>query len=211
MASIPENHQGPITIVLGHSNPLVLSAMSQAIEQSGRFSLVAAVSTAEGFLATAVRVQSQIGIIEWSLPLLGGARLVEVLREQSQSIRIVVYGDGASEHPKLAMAAGAAAFAPVSGSVDDLLKTCVQVAEGKMVFPLLDIRDIKEGPLQTLTKREMVILETLSGGLTNREMSSELEISTNTLKFHLSNIYDKLSVKNRTQAMAVYFGARSAK
>ena len=41
--------------------------------------------------------------------------------------------------------------------------------------------------------------------MSNRELSAQLEISINTVKFHLSNIYDKLGVKNRGQATAYYF------
>ncbi|MEO1705570.1 MAG: LuxR C-terminal-related transcriptional regulator, partial [Pseudomonadota bacterium] len=51
-------------------------------------------------------------------------------------------------------------------------------------------------------------LKALSKGLTNRELSKELGISTNTVKFHLSNLYDKLSVKNRAQAIAFYYSSR---
>jgi two-component system nitrate/nitrite response regulator NarP len=52
------------------------------------------------------------------------------------------------------------------------------------------------------------MLEALSRGLTNRELSVDLGISANTVKFHLSNLYDKLSVKNRAQAIAYYYSSR---
>lgn len=43
--------------------------------------------------------------------------------------------------------------------------------------------------------------------MSNRELSKELQISTNTVKFHLSNIYEKLNVKNRTQAIAFFYSS----
>ena len=52
------------------------------------------------------------------------------------------------------------------------------------------------------------MLEGLSRGLTNRELAREFDISANTVKFHLSNLFDKLSVKNRTQAIAFYYSNR---
>ncbi|MEM6728666.1 MAG: LuxR C-terminal-related transcriptional regulator, partial [Pseudomonadota bacterium] len=82
------------------------------------------------------------------------------------------------------------------------------VAAGKMVFPFLDVRKLQADPIDTLSKRERAMLEALSTGLTNKELSKELEISTNTVKFHLSNLYDKLSVKNRAQAIAFYYASR---
>lgn len=194
--------------MLANRNPLVLSAMSEIFERDSRFSLVATTATAEGFLGTVMRVPVQVGVIDWDLPALGGAKLIEVLREQANAPRLVVYGDGAGDLPRLAMTAGAAGFADRSGDVEGLLATCVDVAAGKMVFPFIDVRELQRDPIQSLSRRERVMLEALSKGLTNRELSKELEISTNTVKFHLSNLYDKLSVRNRAQAIAFYYSSR---
>lgn len=200
----------PIDIMLADGNPLVLSALSELIERDPRFSLVATSATAEGFLGTVMRVPVQIGIINWSLPVLGGAKLIEVLREQENAPRIVVYAEDTGDLPRLAMTAGAAAFAARSTSAAALLETCVDVAAGKMVFPFLDVRELQSDPIHQLSRKERVILEALSKGLTNRELANELTISTNTVKFHLSNLYEKLSVKNRAQAIAFYYSSRLA-
>ncbi|WCR05434.1 response regulator transcription factor [Paracoccus saliphilus] len=194
--------------MLADSNPLVLSAMSEVFERDTRFSLVATSATAEGFLGTVMRIPCQVGIIDWGLPVLGGARLLEVLREQESAPRIVVYADEGSDAHRAAMSAGAAGFVARNGPVETLLDTCVAVAAGKMVFPYLDVRELQKDPIHSLSRREAAMLEALSKGLTNRELSQELGISTNTVKFHLSNLYDKLSVKNRAQAIAFYYSSR---
>ena len=197
-----------IDIMLANGNPLVLSAMSEIFERDPRFSLVATSATAEGFLGTVMRIPVQVGVIDWNLPVLGGAKLIEVLREQEAAPRLVVYGDDAKDLPRMAMTAGAAGFAPRSGEVEALLDTCADVAAGKMVFPFIDVRELQSDPIHSLSRKERVILEALSKGLSNRELSAELGISTNTVKFHLSNMYDKLSVKNRAQAIAFYYSSR---
>lgn len=202
------NLERPIDIMLADRNPLVLTAMSEIFERDPRFSLVATSATAEGFLGTVMRVPVDVGVIDWNLPVLGGAKLIEVLREQARAPKLVVYGNDAADLPRLAMTAGAAGFAARSGEAEGLLATCVDVAEGKMVFPFIDVREMQADPIQTLSRKERVMLEALSKGLTNRELSSELGISTNTVKFHLSNLYDKLSVKNRAQAIAFYYSSR---
>ncbi|MCH2164779.1 MAG: response regulator transcription factor [Marinovum sp.] len=201
----------PIDIVLADSNPLVLSAMSEIFERDARFSVVATAGTAEGFLSMVMRLPVGIGVIDWNLPALGGAKLIEVLRENPSSPRLIVYGDDSPDLPRLAMTAGAAGFAPRSSEVDSLLDICLEVAKGKMVFPFIDVRDLQADPIASLSRKERVMLEALSKGLTNRELSKELGISTNTVKFHLSNLYEKLSVKNRAQAIAFYYSSRLAR
>ncbi len=196
---------GPISVMLADSSQLVLSAMSEIFERDARFSLVATSATAEGFLGAVMRVPVRVGVIDWNLPVLGGARLIEVLRDQENAPRLVVYGDDTGELPRLAMQAGAAGFASRSGAVEALLATCADVAAGRMVFPFVDVRKMNRNPIQSLSRKERAILEALAKGLSNRDLSKQLEISANTVKFHLSNIYDKLAVRNRAQAIAYYY------
>lgn len=200
----------PVDIILADSNPLVLTALAEIIDRDPRFSLVATASTAEGFLGTAMRVPVQVGVIDWNLPALGGAKLIEVLRDQADAPRIVIYAEETGDLASLAMTAGAAAFAPRSSDAETLLETCLEVAAGKMVFPFLDIRKLQSDPIEQLSRKERAMLEALSTGLTNRELARELGITVNTVKFHLSNLYEKLGVKNRAQAIAFYYSSRRA-
>ncbi|MEM6460966.1 MAG: response regulator transcription factor [Pseudomonadota bacterium] len=205
-----DRNASTIDTLLADSNPLVLSAMSEIFERDPRFSLVATSATAEGCLGLAVRVPVQICVIDWNLPALGAAKLMEVLRDQENAPRFVVYGEAAGDQPRLAMQAGAAGFASRSGQVEDLLDTCAKVAAGKMVFPFVDVRQMQQDPIHGLSKRERAILEALASGQSNRELAKTLQISANTVKFHLSNIYEKLSVKNRAQAIVYYYSSQSA-
>jgi two-component system, NarL family, nitrate/nitrite response regulator NarP len=200
-----------VTLMLGDANPLMLTAMSEIFEKDRRFSLVATAATAEGFLGMVMRMPVQVGVIDWNLPALGGARLIDVLRTQANPPRLVVYAEDTGDVPRKAMAAGAAGFVSRSESVERLLETCVAVAKGQMVFPFLDIRSLKQDPIEQLSPRERTLLEALSKGLTNRELSKELEISENTVKFHLSNLFEKLSVKNRAQAIAFFYANRASR
>ena len=66
-----------------------------------------------------------------------------------------------------------------------------------MVFPFLDVRSLKSDPMEQLSPRERSLLEALSKGRTNRELAQEFDITINTVKFHLSNLFEKLGVRNR--------------
>lgn len=205
-----KENTAPVDIILADSNPLVLSALSELIDRDPRFSLVATAATAEGFLGTFMRIPVQVAIIDWNIPVLGGAKLIEILRDQENAPRIVVYAEDTGDLPRLAMTAGAAAFASRSSDAQTLLETCVDVAAGKMVFPFIDVRNLQSDPIQSLSRKERAMLTALSKGLTNRELSKELEITVNTVKFHLSNLYEKLGVKNRAQAIAFFYSSRLA-
>ena len=199
----------PIDLSLADSNPLVLSAMSEIFGRDPRFSLVTTTATAEGFLGAVMRVPVKVGVIDWNLPELGGQKLIEVLRDQPHAPRIVVYGDDSrGDLPRLAMLAGAAGFVGRSNPAEKLLDTCIAVAAGQMVFPFLDVRDLASDPIQQLTRRERALLESLSQGLTNKDLAREFGISANTIKFHLSNLYEKLGVQSRARAIAFYYASR---
>lgn len=202
---------GAIDLSLADSNPLVLQALSELFERDSRFSLVATSSTAEGFLGAVIRVPVKVAVIDWMLPLLGGQKLIEVLRDQPGAPRIVVYGDDQRDVARLAMMAGAAGFVARTAPAEQLMETCIAVASGQMIFPFLDVRDLQSDPISQLTRRERALLEALSKGQSNKELARAFEISDNTVKFHLSNLYEKLGVKNRAQAISFYFSSRLAR
>lgn len=206
---MPTSNRTKVDLALAEGNPLVLSALSEVFEKDQRFSVVATSSTAEGFLGAVMRVPVKVGVIDWQIPQLGGQKLTEVLRDQEGAPRLVVYAEDPTGAVALqAMAAGAAGFVDRKSPVDRLLETCADVAAGKMVFPFVDVRGLQADPINQLTRRERALLESLANGLTNKELAREFDISTNTVKYHLSNLFDKLGVSSRTQAIAYYFKSR---
>lgn len=206
---MPSATSDKIDLALAEGNPLVLSALSEVFEKDVRFSLVATSSTAEGFLGAVMRVPVLVGIVDWTIPQLGGQKLAEVLRDQEGAPRLVIYAEDPTGTVTLkAMAAGAAGFVDRKSPVERLLETCLDVAAGKMVFPFVDVRGLHSDPIHQLTRREKALLEALANGLTNKELGREFDISTNTVKYHLSNLFEKLGVTSRTQAIAYYFKSR---
>lgn len=202
----------PVELALADSNPLMLSALSEFFERDDRFSLVATASTAEGFLEVVLRVPVAVGVIDWTLPMLGGERLIEVLRAQVSAPKVVVYSHGDSpDIPSRAMAAGAAGFCSRSEPPERLLDIIAEVAGGRMVFPFLDVRQLRRDPMNTLTRRERILLTSLAQGRTNKELAADLGISVNTVKFHMRNLFEKLAVTNRAQAIAFYYSSTAGR
>ncbi len=199
-----------IDVAISDNNPLMLSALSGFVTKDRRFSLVATASTAEGFLEAVFRVPVEVGVIDWYMPEIGSEKIIQILREHENAPRIVVYAQGdAQEISRRAMAAGAAGFCSRNNTPAELMDIIASVAAGKMVFPFLDVRDLRADPIHQLTRTERLFLVSLAKGSSNNEIAVEHNVSINTVKFHLRNIYEKLSIKNRAQAVAFYYSALS--
>jgi two-component system nitrate/nitrite response regulator NarP len=102
------------------------------------------------------------------------------------------------------MAHGGAAFVSKSEQPAVLLDTIEAVSLGRMVFPYIDVRTIYDNPLSTLTRRELEVLSDLSSGRTNKQIARDLGVSLNTVKFHVRNLFQKLDVNSRSQAISLY-------
>lgn len=199
------------SVIVADPNTIMLQALSELFERDRRFTLVATSKTAEGFLESCLRVPVDIGIIDWTIPQLGAERLLSILRDRPDAPRVIVYSGSADpDVPRRAMAAGAAAFLSRDAPEQQLLDVAATVAAGRMVFPFMDVRSLKRDPRDSLTEREKTLLAALAKGRTNTELAAELDISINTVKFHLRNLYEKLGLNNRSQAIAFYYASAGA-
>ena len=194
------------SVVLANSNALILQALADLVEGDRRFTLLGTSKTAEGCLELCLRLAVEICVVEWTIPKLGAEQLLQLLRDHPSAPRSVVYASGNDPNVvRSALAAGAAGFSTSDMPHERLLDIMASVAAGKMVFPYVDIRTLKQDPRESLTDRERTILAELAQGRTNTELARHLGISTNTVKFHLRNLYDKLGLKNRAQAIAFHY------
>jgi DNA-binding NarL/FixJ family response regulator len=199
---------GVVDVAVADGSPLMLAALSEFFDRNREFSLIATTATAEAFLETVQRVPVDVAVIDWQLPKLGGEQVIRTLKSLGSVVKVVVYG--ALEAPDVvrrAMAAGAAGFCPSSNSPEELLEVVRGVARGQMLFPYFDIRDLHRDPVNELTDRERALLVALSRGLSNKALGAEFGISVNTVKFHLKNLFEKLSIANRAEAIAFYYSS----
>jgi two-component system nitrate/nitrite response regulator NarL len=201
-----------IIIVIAEKNPLLQSSLVKIFAGDDRFSVATVVSDGERFLEASETVPFDVGIIGWEMPNVDGRAVLQSLRGRVDAPRLIVYtGSPNPDVPRQAMTLGAAGFCSKREPPEQLLDTIVAVASGRMVFPFIDVSSLASDPLAGLTPRERELLAALAGGLTNQQMASQLDISLNTVKFHLKNLYDKLGVGNRAQAVAFYLKGRESR
>lgn len=204
--------QRTIDLVIAEKNPLLQSSLSRLFAEDDRFCVVAMAADGERFLAAVERLAFDVGIIGWEMPYLDGRGVLQALRSRDHAPRIIVYtGSPNPDVPRQAMALGAAGFCSKNEPPTHLVETILAVAAGRMVFPFIDVGRLAADPFAGLTPREREMLAALAGGLTNQQMAGQLAISLNTVKFHLKNLYDKLGVNNRAQAVAYYLKGREGR
>lgn len=197
-----------IRVGIADKSPLMRTALRTLLTEDGRFEVACTCKNAEEFLQKVGDVKVDVAIAGWVIPP-GDARFIlDHLRPRPNAPKVVVYSGIESEIvPAHVLAHGGAAYVSKNEEPDYLLDTVAEVARGRMVFPYLDVSRINANPLSTLTKRELEILSSLAAGRTNKEIAAEKGVSTNTVKYHIRNLFDKLSVSNRGQAIALYLKA----
>ena len=198
-----------IGVVLADKRPLVIAALKHLFGEDARFRVVATASDGERFLEAVGRFGFDVGVIGWMMPYVDGRGVLATLRERADTVPIVIYtGATAADVPRQAMVAGAAGFYSKNAPPEKLLDIVADVADGRMVFPQMDLRRLMDDPLKDLTPREHGLLDLLVQGMTNARIARELGISVNTVKFHLKNLYDKMGTENRAQTVARYLTQR---
>ena len=200
-----ESPSRPIRVALADKNPLIHAALKQLLSEDPRFELVHVASSCEEFLRNLDRQPVEVGVIGWIIGPCDGRFILDRIDKLDRPPRIVVYtGDNGSLVPSQVMRHGGAGFVSKSEQPEALLDTIAAVAGGRMVFPYIDVRSIYENPLTTLTRRELEVLSDLAAGRTNKQIARDLGVSLNTVKFHVRNLFQKLGVTSRGQAIAMY-------
>ena len=103
--------------------------------------------------------------------------------------------------------AGARGYLLKEAGIDDLMRAIFAVSEGSLLLEpamanrLIEVLDANDAP--GLTPRELEVLRLLASGARNREIAEQLTVSVNTVKYHIENLYEKLGVSSRTQAVRV--------
>lgn len=195
----------PIRVGLADKNPLIQAALKQLLSEDGRFELLHVASGCEDFLRNVSGQPVDVGVIGWIFGPCDGRYILDHLNAGDDPPRIVVYtGDENPVAPAQVMAHGGAAFVAKSEQPAVLLDTIAAVARGRMVFPYMDVRAMNSNPLTLLTRRELEVLSDLASGRTNKQIARDLGVSLNTVKFHVRNLFQKLGVNSRSQAISLY-------
>lgn len=202
--------EGLFRVLIAERNPLVVAALGDMIKNDARFELVGSMQSGEAFLAAAAEPKFDVAVLGWKLSDMNGAEVLEELRRRSLHVRVVIFSN---DHDiailKQCVRLGVQGYCYQFDDPAILFDTLVAVAHGRICIPYLDVSKINDTPLSRLTTRERELLAVLADGWTNLQIAARTGISENTVKYHLKNLYDKLEVRNRAMAVALYATEKS--
>ncbi|WP_024927520.1 MULTISPECIES: LuxR C-terminal-related transcriptional regulator [unclassified Mesorhizobium] len=200
-----------VKIVLVERSPLIVSALRDLISRDHRFEFVESLPAGEMFVERLMteRISFDIALVGWQLiDMDAGEVLLELQRRQLAARIVVLCNENDAHILKRCVRLGAQGFCYQFDDPGILFDTLLAVANDRICIPRIDLARINETPLSKLTVREFELLAVLSDGWTNLQIATRTGISENTVKYHLKNLYDKLSVRNRAMAVALFAAER---
>lgn len=194
----------------------VREGLKQFISLNQEFSILGTFQTAEDALHNIPLLTPDIVIMDINLPGMNGIECIRQIKKRgthTQFMMFTVYEN--DEKVFEALKAGASGYLLKSTSLPQLVEALKDLHNGgspmsaniaRKLVSLFREEHTEAEPATSLSKRENEILQLLSRGLLYKEIADQLSISVGTVRQHIHNIYEKLHVQNRTEALNKAYG-----
>ncbi len=204
----------PTTVLLVDDHKLVRQGVRAFLEAHAEFLVVGEAESGAEAVKLAEEHIPDVVLMDLIMPEMDGVeatRQVKNISPRSQIVVLTSYHE--DEHIFPALEAGATSYLLKDIDMEELAEAIRRAARGEVTLhPRVAARILQElhgtkrdeiNPFTELTKREMEVIKLIANGLSNAEIAEQLVISDHTVKGHVSNIFSKLHLADRTQA-AVY-------
>jgi DNA-binding NarL/FixJ family response regulator len=189
---------GKLRLVVADNHRLLHAVIERALAPAG-FEIVAFARRGSELLPLVRRHAPHAVLLELDLPEVDGIAAIRRLAKHFPDTPAIVLAASASpDEMTAAFQAGARAFIIKTVELDRLGEAVREAIDGTMDV----VGHFRWAEHSGLTERELAVLRLLARGLSNRQIAERLESTDRTVKFHLTGIYRKLDVKNRTGAVA---------
>ena len=190
-------------VLVVDDHPVVRIGISAMIQASPDMTVVAEASTAEEALQLFPRLRPDITLMDLRLPMMSGAQAIRAIRQIEPAAKFVVLttyeGD---EDIRQALEAGAKGYVIKGMSREVLLSALRRVHAGGRYLPKLVSEALTcRVPNSRLSAREREVLSLMATGKTNKEIASLLGLTEATVKGHVSLIFMRMNVTDRTEAV----------
>jgi len=204
-----------INVMVVDDHPMVRKGLAMFVGGSEGMQLAGEASNAVEALETYRRVRPDVVLMDMVMPGQSGADAMELIRREfPDSVVIALTSFGEEELISAALKAGARGFLYKTVSVEELAEAIRQAYRGRSILDpkaadvMLKLVKGSSAPPPVaekpeLSEREKEVLALMVEGLTNRQIAARLKIQPTTVKQYSGNIFSKLKVSNRTEAVAI--------
>jgi len=197
-------------VMLVDDHALIREGIKQLLEFDGSIDVIEQASDGAECLEKLQHVQPDILLLDINMPNVNGIEVLEEIKKKNIPVKVLMLTvHSEAEYLVQAVDIGANGYILKDSGSEELKKAIQSVMDGDSyiqpsLIPSLNSRlvnrDIDKEKIAALTKREMEILTQIAGGMFNKEIAMNLNISERTVKNHISNIFKKIDVSDRTQA-----------
>ena len=195
----------PIRVLVVDDHPMVRAGLAATIDPEPDMTVIGSASTGKEGLEQYRQHQPDVMLIDLRMPEMGGVEAIRTIRAEFPPAKIIVLSTyQGDEDIYRALEGGAVTYLLKDTLAEKLVEVIREVAGGgRPILPEVAQR-LSERMFQTaLTNREVEVLHLVARGMRNKEIAGELSISDETVQGHVKNILAKLSVHDRTEAVAV--------
>ena len=197
-------------VMLVDDHALIREGIKQLLEFDGSIDVIGQASDGAECLEKLQHVQPDILLLDINMPNVNGIEVLEEIKKKNIPVKVLMLTvHSEAEYLVQAVDIGANGYILKDSGSEELKKAIQSVMDGDSyiqpsLIPSLNSRlvnrDIDKEKIAALTKLEMEILTQIAGGMFNKEIAMNLNISERTVKNHISNIFKKIDVSDRTQA-----------
>ncbi len=199
-----------IKVMIADDHSLIREGIKQLLEFDGSIEVIAQAADGMECINVLDSCKPDILLLDINMPNMNGLDVLSELKRKRSDLKILILTvHNEVEYLVKAMDTGADGYVLKDSGSAELKDAIFKVMDGTQVVepslvPALNSRlinrDIDKEKIDSLTKREVEILKQIAGGRFNKEIAESLNITERTVKNHISNLFKKIDVNDRTQA-----------
>lgn len=199
-----------LKVMLVDDHALIREGLRQLLEFDGSIEVVGEAGSGEECLVKIKSTKPQVLLLDINMPGMNGIEVLEEIKRQKLDVKVLILTvHNEVEYLLKAVDIGVDGYLLKESEYSELKRAIDIVMDGESyiqprLIPALNnrllSRDVDKDKIALLTQRELEVLVQVANGMINKEIATSLNISERTVKNHISNIFKKIDVSDRTQA-----------